>query len=157
MDAKTYTTKLTELRALRDEIKQARAALVKLEAERDKQITALASHQQAKAERIVPAAGLSVAHVVTLAPALAPETLTAAPESATPTAPAGKDRQTGTAETLDGSGVGQAAGVAARGRARRTCAARAAGSRLRLRTAEQQGKTRRRTSSGRRSHGSTRT
>lgn len=101
MDAKTYTTKLTELRALRDEIKRARAALAKLEAERDKQITALASWEQAKVERIAPAAGLSVADIVTLAPALAPETLAAAPEPATPTAPAGNDRPTGTAETPD--------------------------------------------------------
>ncbi|MHA4816109.1 hypothetical protein ACXZ65_17330 [Streptomyces aculeolatus] len=62
MDAKaTYTTSLTELRALRDEIERARAALVKLEAERDKQITALAPQQQAKAERIAPAAGLKPA------------------------------------------------------------------------------------------------
>lgn len=75
MDAQTYTATLAELRALRDEIKKARAALAKLESARDKKITALAGHAKAKAERIAPAAGLSVGEIVQIAPALAPDTL----------------------------------------------------------------------------------
>ncbi|KND31335.1 hypothetical protein IQ64_40640, partial [Streptomyces stelliscabiei] len=59
-------------------MKKTRAALAKLEAERDRQITQLAGYEKAKAERIAPAAGLSLAHVVTLAPALAPDRLTTA-------------------------------------------------------------------------------
>jgi hypothetical protein len=88
MDAKTYTATLAELRALRDDIKKAQATLTKLETERNKKITTLATHDKAKAERIAPAAGLSVADVVRLAPALAPDDLnrpaTAAPSAGSP-------------------------------------------------------------------------
>jgi hypothetical protein len=87
MDANTYTATLAELRTLRDEIKKTRAVLAKLEAERDKKITALARHEKAKAERVAPAAGLSLAEVVALAPTLAPEGLTASPEPTRPAAP----------------------------------------------------------------------
>ncbi|MGW0420972.1 hypothetical protein [Streptomyces sp. NPDC003015] len=75
MDAQSYNAALTELRTVRDKIKKVRADLAKLEAERDQQIAQLATYGKAKAERIAPAAGISVADVVTLVPALAPETL----------------------------------------------------------------------------------
>ncbi|MFF7205337.1 hypothetical protein [Streptomyces sp. NPDC008141] len=77
MDAQTYTTALAELRALRDEVKKAQAALARLETQRDKQIFALAGYEKAKAERIAPAAGLSLADIVRIAPHLAPQPLTA--------------------------------------------------------------------------------
>ncbi|GAA4561229.1 hypothetical protein [Streptomyces collinus] len=77
MDAQSYSTALADLRTVRDQIKKARAALAKLEADRDKRIIQLASHDKAKAERIAPAAGLGVADVVSLAPALAPDSLAA--------------------------------------------------------------------------------
>ncbi|MFF3565731.1 hypothetical protein ACFYXS_37460 [Streptomyces sp. NPDC002574] len=88
MDSKTYTAALGELRALRDEIKKAQAALARLTAARDKQITALAGHDKAKAERIAPAAGLSVADVVAIAPTLAPDGLATPDAAPGPTAPA---------------------------------------------------------------------
>jgi hypothetical protein len=76
MDAQSYSTALADLRTLRDQIKKTRAALAKQEADRDKLIIQLASYDKAKAERIAPAAGLGVADVVSLVPALAPESLT---------------------------------------------------------------------------------
>lgn len=100
MDAKTYTAQLTELRALRDDIKKTQATLAKLETDRARQITALAGYEKAKAERIAPAAGLSLADIVAIAPILAPGRLATdapaaettavpqAPEPATSTAPA---------------------------------------------------------------------
>ncbi|MFE7113988.1 hypothetical protein ACFU99_00975 [Streptomyces sp. NPDC057654] len=75
MDAQSYNTALADLRGVRDAIRKARAQLVKLEADRDKQIVRLTGHAKASAERIAPAAGLSVADVVALAPALAPDSL----------------------------------------------------------------------------------
>ncbi|GAA0651956.1 Mucin-19 [Streptomyces thermocarboxydovorans] len=75
MDAKSYNAALAELRTVRDAINKTRARLAKLETDRDKQITELASYEKAKAERIAPAAGLSLAEVVALAPALAPARL----------------------------------------------------------------------------------
>ncbi|MFC8965478.1 hypothetical protein [Streptomyces sp. NPDC057094] len=87
MDAQSHNAALAELRNVRDEIKKTRAALAKLEADRDQRIVHLAAYGKAKAERIAPAAGLSVADIVTLAPALAPESLTApapAPETTPP-------------------------------------------------------------------------
>jgi hypothetical protein len=65
------------LRTLREDIKKARAALNRLEARRDKQISGLALHVKAKAEQIAPAAGLGIADIVALAPALAPASLAA--------------------------------------------------------------------------------
>ncbi|MFD5887209.1 hypothetical protein ACFWHQ_14695 [Streptomyces sp. NPDC060334] len=85
MDAKTYTAQLAELRALRDEIKKTRATLAKLESDRARQITALAGYEKAKAERIAPAAGLSLGDIVAIAPILAPDQLT----HPAPTAPTG--------------------------------------------------------------------
>ncbi|WP_030267278.1 hypothetical protein [Streptomyces violens] len=87
MDAKAYANALGELRAVRDEIKKARAALAKLEADRDKRVAQLAGHAKAKAERIAPAAGLSLAEVVALAPELAPDHLTAIPAASQELAP----------------------------------------------------------------------
>ncbi|MGW5216141.1 hypothetical protein ACWEQO_34310 [Streptomyces sp. NPDC004051] len=75
MDAQSYNTALADLRTVRGQIKKARAALAKLEADRDKRIVQLASYEKAKAERIAPAAGLSVADIVSLAPSLAPDSL----------------------------------------------------------------------------------
>ncbi|MFI8076243.1 hypothetical protein ACIF85_47225 [Streptomyces sp. NPDC086033] len=77
MDAQSYSTALADLRTLRDQIKKTRAALAKQEADRDKLIIQLASYEKAKAERIAPAAGVGVADVVALAPALAPDSLAA--------------------------------------------------------------------------------
>ncbi|MFL1897614.1 hypothetical protein ACJWDR_00665 [Streptomyces tauricus] len=98
MDAHKYTAALADLRGVRDEIKKTRATLARLEAQRDKQVGLLAGHDKAKAERIAPAAGLSLAEVVALVPALAPAGLAAAQE--TPPAenappPAGLDRPGG--------------------------------------------------------------
>ncbi|MEU2389032.1 hypothetical protein ABZ606_30980 [Streptomyces sp. NPDC012461] len=76
MDAQSYNTALADLRTVRDQIRKARAALAKLEGDRDKRIVQLASYEKAKAERIAPAAGLSVADIVSLAPSLAPDSLT---------------------------------------------------------------------------------
>ncbi|TGN72312.1 hypothetical protein E5083_29895 [Streptomyces bauhiniae] len=75
MDAPSYSAALADLRTVRDQIKRIRAALTKQEADRDKLIIQLASYPKAKAERIAPAAGLGVADVVALAPALAPDSL----------------------------------------------------------------------------------
>ncbi|MFJ8510194.1 hypothetical protein [Streptomyces avermitilis] len=75
MDAQSYNTALTELRTVRDAIKKARTELAKLEADRNKKIVQLASYEKAKADRIAPAAGLGVADVVALAPALTPDSL----------------------------------------------------------------------------------
>ncbi|MFF3910514.1 hypothetical protein ACFYZJ_32220 [Streptomyces sp. NPDC001848] len=87
MDAQSYNSALADLRAVRDEIKKVRTALARLEADRDRRITQLASYKKAKAERIAPAAGLGVADVVALAPALAPDSL-AAHDDAPPQPPA---------------------------------------------------------------------
>ncbi|MFJ4691744.1 hypothetical protein [Streptomyces sp. NPDC088766] len=85
MDAQSYNTALAELRTVRDAIKKARAELAKLEADRNKKIVQLSSYEKAKAERIAPAAGLGVADVVALVPALAPDNL---PGSDAPPPPA---------------------------------------------------------------------
>ncbi|NEB04240.1 hypothetical protein [Streptomyces sp. SID13726] len=88
MDAQSYNAALADLRTVRDAIKKARTELTKLEADRDKQIAQLASYEKAKAERIAPAAGLSVADIVLLAPALAPHRLAAADDAPQPQPPA---------------------------------------------------------------------
>ncbi|MDO0917806.1 hypothetical protein QQM39_45605 [Streptomyces sp. DT2A-34] len=89
MDAQSYSTALADLRAVRDQIKKTRATLAKQEADRDKRIIQLASYEKAKAERIAPAAGLGVADIVALAPALAPDSLAANdPQPQAPTPPA---------------------------------------------------------------------
>ncbi|MFD5123616.1 hypothetical protein [Streptomyces sp. NPDC058385] len=75
MDAQSYNAALTDLRTVRERIKKAQTALAKLEADRDKQISQLAAYAKAKAERIAPAAGLSVAEIVARAPSLAPQPL----------------------------------------------------------------------------------
>ncbi|MGI5461215.1 hypothetical protein ACQEWB_50340 [Streptomyces sp. CA-249302] len=94
MDAQTYTEGLAELRTLRDDIKKTAAALARLEAQRDKTVTTLAAHDKAKADRIAPAAGLSIADVVARAPQLASQDLgittptPPAPDAAAPAQPA---------------------------------------------------------------------
>ncbi|MFH9479479.1 hypothetical protein ACH4L7_37455, partial [Streptomyces anulatus] len=95
MDARTYNAELAELRVLRDGIRKAQAALEKLETDRARKITALAGYEKAKAERIAPAAGLSLADIVAIAPILAPDRLitaaqpnpVAVPPSSEPAAP----------------------------------------------------------------------
>lgn len=81
MDAKTYNAELAELRVLRDGIRKAQATLEKLETDRARKITALAGYEKAKAERIAPAAGLSLADIVAIAPILAPDRLTTAAQA----------------------------------------------------------------------------
>lgn len=87
MDAKSYNAALADLRTVRDAIKKARTELAKLEADRDKYVTRLTAYEKAKAERIAPAAGLSVAEVVALAPALAPDRLSTPDPAAQQQAP----------------------------------------------------------------------
>lgn len=87
MDAKSYNAALADLRTVRDAIKKARTELAKLEADRDKHVTRLTAYEKAKAERIAPAAGLSVAEVVALAPALAPDRLSTPDPAAQQQAP----------------------------------------------------------------------
>ncbi|WP_432176684.1 hypothetical protein [Streptomyces sp. Tue6028] len=87
MDAQSYNAALAELRTVRDQIKKTRAVLAKLETDRDKRIAQLAAYAKAKAERIAPAAGLSVADVVALVPAMAPDSLAADDTSPQPPAP----------------------------------------------------------------------
>ncbi|MFE7581066.1 hypothetical protein ACFU5Y_05795 [Streptomyces gardneri] len=102
MDAKAYNAALADLRKDRDEIKHAKAALAKLEAARDKKIRALAAHDKANAERIAPAAGLSLADIVHIAPTLAPKSLAAdapAPDAQTPQ----PDQPVGTTPLASGS------------------------------------------------------
>ncbi|MFB6881256.1 Mucin-19 [Streptomyces noursei] len=71
MDAKEFKDGLAALRGMRDEIKKAERALNKLYGKRDRQIKTVAAYDEAKADRIAPAAGLSVKDIVDLAPHLA--------------------------------------------------------------------------------------
>ncbi|MGW5603163.1 hypothetical protein ACWEWL_29310 [Streptomyces rochei] len=87
MDAQTYNAALAELRAVRDKIKKARAELAKLETDRNQRITRLAAYSKAKAERLAPAAGMSVADIVALAPELAPDDLAAPGQASEPATP----------------------------------------------------------------------
>ncbi|WP_431983920.1 Mucin-19 [Streptomyces qinglanensis] len=80
MDAKQYNDGLTDLRSTREEIKKAEKAAKKAEKavmdlheQRDRQVQAVAAYDKAKAQRIGPAAGLTVKDVVELAPHLAPQ------------------------------------------------------------------------------------
>jgi hypothetical protein len=95
MNSRDFTAGLAELRVLRDEVRRVERELAKLTAARDKQVRALAGYEKATAERLAPAAGLSIADVVALAPALAPDgPEQAAPDVATtpaPTAPANEE------------------------------------------------------------------
>jgi hypothetical protein len=71
MDGKAYTAGLTELRGLRDDIKRVERELAGLTSQRDKKIRTLAGYTKATADRLAPAAGLSIGDVVALAPDLA--------------------------------------------------------------------------------------
>jgi hypothetical protein len=107
MDASAYKTGLAELRTLREDIKKARTALNRLETRRDKQIGALTAYPKAKAEQIAPAAGLSIADIVALAPDLAPDSLTVL--SAAPTSSdAPRESPAGGTSVRDASAVGPA-------------------------------------------------
>ncbi|WP_371352354.1 Mucin-19 [Streptomyces malaysiensis] len=77
MTSKDFTTGLSALRGVRDDIKAVRKELQRLEADRDKQIVALGAYEKAKADRIAPAAGLAVVDVVALVPHLGPRQQTA--------------------------------------------------------------------------------
>ncbi|MET8768437.1 MULTISPECIES: hypothetical protein [unclassified Streptomyces] len=86
MAAQPYSDGLKELRSLRDEVTEAvkardraQRALDKAITARDKKVKQLGAYEQAKAERIAPAAGLSVKDVVDLVPALGPQPAAAAP------------------------------------------------------------------------------
>ncbi|MFD3422643.1 Mucin-19 [Streptomyces decoyicus] len=86
MDAKEFKDGLAVLRGLRDDIKKAESALNKLYGQRDRLITTVAAYDKAKADRIAPAAGLSVKDIVDRAPHLAPqptETATQQPAATT--------------------------------------------------------------------------
>ncbi|RSS04208.1 hypothetical protein EF913_04990 [Streptomyces sp. WAC04189] len=87
MDAQSYNAALAELRAVRDKIKKSRAELAKLETDRNQRITRLAAYSKAKAERLAPAAGMSVADIVALAPELAPDNLAAPGQASEPATP----------------------------------------------------------------------
>ncbi|BBG20674.1 hypothetical protein RVR_P151 (plasmid) [Actinacidiphila reveromycinica] len=93
MDNQQYTAGMRELRAVRDNIAAVRKKLAGLESARNKQIVALARHATASADKIAPAAGLSILDVVAIAPALGPDQAadtqpeqppTTAPTAATP-------------------------------------------------------------------------
>ncbi|ONK09253.1 hypothetical protein [Streptomyces sp. MP131-18] len=79
MDSKAYNATLTELRAVRDALKPVQRQMEKLAAERDRLVRQAAGYDKATADRLAPAAGLSIADVVGLAPDLAPDAA-AAPE-----------------------------------------------------------------------------
>ncbi|MYX37041.1 hypothetical protein GTY85_27035 [Streptomyces sp. SID8377] len=85
-----------ELRATRDELRDVERELApllreleKLQKKRDAQIVALGGHDKAKADRMAPAAGLTISDIVFLVPALAPAGSPAAPaEQPAPVQPA---------------------------------------------------------------------
>jgi hypothetical protein len=96
MAAQTLAEGLKELRGLRDEVAEAQKVvdratkvLQRAAGARDKKVQQLGMHEQAKAERLAPAAGLSVKDIVDLVPALAPQPATA-PIPSEPS-PAGED------------------------------------------------------------------
>ncbi|MFH0246174.1 Mucin-19 [Streptomyces sp. HK10] len=86
MDTKQFNEGLAVLRGLRDDIKKAEKALNKLYGQRDRQLKTVASYDKAKAERIAPAAGLSVKEVVERAPHLAPQPSAGQTQQPTPSA-----------------------------------------------------------------------
>lgn len=90
MSSSEFTSGLRELRGVRDDIKAVRRELEQLVADRDKRIGVLAAYEKAKADRIAPAAGLSVADVVALAPSLGPQAPAQEPEAITRTETAGQ-------------------------------------------------------------------
>ncbi|MDJ0342829.1 Mucin-19 [Streptomyces sp. H10-C2] len=98
MDAQQYNDGLAELRGVRDDIKKVQAALSKLTGQRDKYVKSLAGYAKAKADRLAPAAGLSIQDIVALAPNLAPEPVVTAPAGTRPpTAPVTTSERTGAA------------------------------------------------------------
>ncbi|THA28241.1 Mucin-19 [Streptomyces sp. RKND-216] len=122
MNSKDFTAGLRDLRGLRDDIKELRRELAQLEADRDKQIAVLGGYEKAKADRIAPAAGLSVADVVALVPSLGPQK----PATAPPTASAGEapaDHETAAHSAVQPSAVEGAAAPDLRHRATEPAAA----------------------------------
>ncbi|MFE0457787.1 hypothetical protein ACFW1A_00820 [Kitasatospora sp. NPDC058965] len=95
MDRQTYNTQLASLRELRADIttaeKKVAAAqkeLDQLTAKRGRQVTGAAAYENAKAEAIAKAAGMSVGEVVRLAPVLDPTPQTVRASLATDPSPA---------------------------------------------------------------------
>jgi len=84
IDAKEYNSGLAELRGVRDEIKKVAKQLTLLEADRDKRLVALGGYAKASADRLAPAAGLSVIDVVALVPHLGPQAAQDAPQTIKP-------------------------------------------------------------------------
>ncbi|GAA1930483.1 hypothetical protein [Streptantibioticus ferralitis] len=80
MNSKEFTAALAEVRGVRDDIKAVRKQLAQLEADRDKRIRALGAYDKAKADRIAPAAGVSVGDVVALVPHLGPSATATGPD-----------------------------------------------------------------------------
>ncbi|MEZ0094993.1 Mucin-19 [Streptacidiphilus sp. EB129] len=81
MDSKEYTAGLGELRGIRDDIKKLQKLLADLVSDRDKRIVGLGGYAKANADRIAPAAGLSVVDVVALVPHLGPQQPQDAPQT----------------------------------------------------------------------------
>ncbi|WP_331719678.1 Mucin-19 [Streptomyces virginiae] len=86
MDNKEYSAGLTELRAVRDELKplerelaQLQAKVGKLRERRAEKIRELGGYAKATSDRIATAAGLGVIDIVALAPSLAPQSAPEAP------------------------------------------------------------------------------
>ncbi|MFD6113840.1 Mucin-19 [Streptomyces yangpuensis] len=86
MDNKEYSAGLSELRAVRDELKPLERELVQLQAKvgklhdrRAEQIRQLGGYAKATSDRIATAAGLSVIDIVALVPSLAPQSAPEAP------------------------------------------------------------------------------
>jgi hypothetical protein len=74
MDSKQFTAGLADLRGVRDDIKGLCRELEQAEQDRDRRIKLLGSYDKAKADRLAPAAGMSVAEIVALVPQLGPQT-----------------------------------------------------------------------------------
>ncbi|MCY0946313.1 Mucin-19 [Streptomyces antarcticus] len=80
MDTKKYSAGLSELRAVRDELKplerelgQLQAKVDKLREHRAEKVRELSGYEKATADRLATSAGLAVIDIVTLAPSLAPQ------------------------------------------------------------------------------------
>ena len=73
MDSKEFSAGLADLRGVRDDIKGLRRELELAEQDRDRRVRLLGSYDKAKADRLAPAAGMSVAEVVALVPRLGPQ------------------------------------------------------------------------------------
>ncbi|MFJ4879962.1 Mucin-19 [Streptomyces sp. NPDC088745] len=132
MDSKEFSTGLTELRAVRDELKplereltQLQAKIGKLHANRAEKIRRLGAYTKATSDRIATAAGLSVIDIVALVPSLAPQsapegpvkpsvTGTATVDQLAPQAPAEPIKEMAAPPTADELRPAEPAGTVAR-------------------------------------------